>query len=315
MAVATNTAGPVAEETEAEAEARLLVPLWEGQPDRQQPMVHQSIHRVGSGGLLREGKARQAGSQCANARRALACLSFSFAASVLFPPAQSSLLPSALPQGPRLSVPCCPPQRKLQVLRRCSSRIRRRACSSCGTRSSSTSCKRCAQAAGAAGAAPAVAPAACDPVAPGPYLAAQLPALLAGIFHLPLLRWLPPSPGPASCKQAQPFDAGPEHSLFVAVCRTQSALAAACWRTTWGWARCAARCRPAVAPSLAARRSERCRHAETTHRSFWPLWPSTTLQTLQTVALLSSFAVKDPEARFLVLVPKARGPAHLGGTS
>lgn len=39
--------------------------------------------------------------------------------------------------------------------------------------------------------------------------------------------------------------------------------------------------------------------------------PRFALQTLQTVAFLSSFAVKDPEARFLVLVPKARGPALL----
>lgn len=63
VAVATNTAGPVAEETAAEAEARLLVPLWEGQPDRQQPMVHQSIHRVGSGGLLWKAGHAKAGSK------------------------------------------------------------------------------------------------------------------------------------------------------------------------------------------------------------------------------------------------------------
>lgn len=52
-------------------------------------------------------------------------------------------------------------------------------------------------------------------------------------------------------------------------------------------------------------------------RSTWPTaqpiprrsCPCCALQTLQTVALLSSFAVKEPEARFLVLVPKARGPA------
>ena len=32
---------------EEEAEARRLVPLWPDQPDRQQPLLHQSIHKVG----------------------------------------------------------------------------------------------------------------------------------------------------------------------------------------------------------------------------------------------------------------------------
>lgn len=51
-AAAADIAAQVAEETLAEAEARRLVPLWAEQPDRQQPLLHQSIHQAGLRGCL-----------------------------------------------------------------------------------------------------------------------------------------------------------------------------------------------------------------------------------------------------------------------